>query len=93
MDDIERQRIEKLERIRALGIEPHGKRYTEARPLIELAEKYAELEGQQVSAAGRISAMRSFGKAVFMDVRDRTGKAQLYLKKGMISDADFQLLE
>ena len=92
-DSYEQQRMEKLEKIRAMGIAPHGRRFDGATPLAEFAARFAELENQKVTGAGRISALRSFGKAVFLDIRDRTGKVQVYLKQGMVSDRDFELFK
>ncbi|MBM3246514.1 MAG: lysine--tRNA ligase [Candidatus Omnitrophica bacterium] len=50
-------------------------------------------EGKKVSLCGRIMAKRSHGKATFMDIRDSTGKIQLYLKEDFIGKENFSLLE
>jgi lysyl-tRNA synthetase class 2 len=40
--------------------------------------------------AGRVMVLRSFGKAAFLDLEDRTGRIQVYVKKGMIPDEEFK---
>ena len=66
MSDERDERIKKLEAIRALGVDPFGKRFDGAQPAGKTAERFAELENQAVTVAGRITAHRSFGKAAFV---------------------------
>jgi lysyl-tRNA synthetase class 2 len=50
------------------------------------------LEGQTqtVSLAGRIVALRNFGKASFIHIQDRTGRIQSYIRKDKVSEAKFE---
>jgi lysyl-tRNA synthetase class 2 len=50
-------------------------------------------EGKRISIAGRIIARRSHGKVVFLDLRDSTGKIQLYLKLDFVGEEKFKSLE
>jgi lysyl-tRNA synthetase class 2 len=50
-------------------------------------------EARKVSISGRIIARRSHGKVVFMDLRDSTGKIQLYIKLDFVGDEKFNSLE
>ncbi len=50
-------------------------------------------EGKKISIAGRIIAKRSHGKVVFLDLRDSTGKIQLYLKLDFVGEEKFNTLE
>ena len=47
----------------------------------EIIEKFEEMEGMQVSIAGRLMSKRVMGKASFFDLRDREGKIQLYVTR------------
>ena len=47
----------------------------------EIIEKFDEMEGMQVSIAGRLMSKRVMGKASFFDLRDREGKIQLYVTR------------
>ncbi|MFC1932161.1 lysine--tRNA ligase [Chloroflexota bacterium] len=82
LEHIAQQRLEKLERIRARGINPYPHRYhrshTTQQAIALLERKEAGLtQEDKVSVAGRIMANRSMGKSTFMDIRDGSGKIQL----------------
>ena len=47
----------------------------------EIIENFEEMEGKQVSIAGRLMSERVMGKASFFDLRDRNGKIQLYVTR------------
>ncbi len=89
-EDIREQRIEKLESLRREGIDVYGRRF-------EKADISGIKEGDvSVRAAGRIMAIRAHGKSVFMDIRDFTGKLQVYFKKDTLSEKEkllFDLLD
>jgi len=82
LDRITQQRRDKLDRIRARGIEPYPNRYhrshttEEAIALLKRNED-GLTEEKEVSVAGRIMAMRRMGKSAFVDIRDGSGKIQL----------------
>ncbi|MDP7280960.1 MAG: amino acid--tRNA ligase-related protein, partial [Candidatus Poribacteria bacterium] len=82
-DDLIKQRLEKLERIRAHGIEPFPHNYErtqstqQAITLLESQEEAGQTEPPVVSVAGRITAKRDMGKSAFLDLRDGSGKIQL----------------
>ncbi len=46
----------------------------------EIVENFEEMEGKDVCIAGRIMSWREMGKASFMDLHDRTGRMQVYLR-------------
>jgi lysyl-tRNA synthetase class 2 len=79
---ITEQRIEKLARLRARGINPYPNCYhrshttAQAVALLDKIESGSS-EEQQVSVAGRITAKRPMGKSAFLDLRDGSGKIQL----------------
>jgi len=82
LDRIVRQRLEKLEGIRARGINPYPHRYkrthTTEQAVTLLRQKENDLaQVEEVSVAGRIIARRLMGKSAFVDIRDGSGKVQL----------------
>ena len=82
LDRITQQRLEKLERIRARGINPYPHRYyrshTTEQAVALLKQKEEGLtQAEEVSVAGRIMAIRRMGKSAFLDIRDGSGKIQL----------------
>ena len=82
LERIGQQRLQKLDRIRASGINPYPHRYKrthttqEAVALLKQNEEGLTKE-EAVSVAGRIMAIRRMGKSAFADIRDGSGKIQL----------------
>ena len=70
-------RRKKLEALRAKGIEPFGAGFEPSGSLTEVREQFKE--GEALRAAGRITAHRDMGKSHFLDLRDATGRIQIYL--------------
>ena len=91
INEIIEQRKAKLKSLKDKGIEPFDA------PMGSRVEIGAALkdfqEGRKVVLAGRIMAKRSHGKAAFLDLKDYTGKIQLYLKADIIGQDKFDLLE
>ena len=71
------QRREKLEALRAQGANPFGRAFATSGTIAEVREKFAE--GATLRAAGRITAHRDMGKSHFVDLRDSTGRIQVYI--------------
>jgi len=84
-------RLEKLNELRRLGIEPYGCRFPGRSPLGELRKDFDRLKGQTVRAAGRITNRRAMGKATFMDLKDRTGSIQLFLQLDRVGEEAFRV--
>ncbi|PYI62424.1 MAG: lysine--tRNA ligase, partial [Verrucomicrobia bacterium] len=70
-------RRKKLEALRAKGIDPFGSRFEASGSIAEVRGQFKE--GEAVRAAGRITAHRDMGKSHFLDVRDATGRIQIYI--------------
>jgi lysyl-tRNA synthetase class 2 len=94
LERIAQNRREKLERIRARGIEPYPHRYRrshttqQAVALLKQQEgSPGEAEAQVVDVAGRVTAHRSMGKISFLDIRDGSGKIQLSFHSNLIAEA------
>lgn len=83
----ERQRQEKLSRIRELGIEPYGNRYEAAEPAEDIKRRFIDDdETQRARCAGRIVLLRDIGKLIFITLRDRSGIIQIGLSKKLLSE-------
>lgn len=85
LTELERQRVQKLERLRARGIEPYPRRVkrthaiAEAIAAFEAVEEAGE-EGPRVAVAGRLRSMRVMGKVTFAHIEDGSGSVQLFLR-------------
>jgi lysyl-tRNA synthetase, class II len=88
-DDIRATRLEKVEQLKALGLNPYAYQWESTHCAAALQEKYADLaDGEEVNievaVAGRIKIRRVFGKLAFFNLQDETGMIQLYLDKKRI---------
>ncbi|HWY51108.1 MAG TPA: lysine--tRNA ligase [Chthoniobacterales bacterium] len=70
------QRREKLEALRARGVEPFGRAFETSGSIAEVRQKFKE--GESLRAGGRITAHRDMGKSHFVDLRDASGRIQAY---------------
>ena len=70
-------RRQKLEALRATGIDPFGQAYETTGAPGQIRAAFAE--GQKVRTAGRITAHRNMGKSHFIDLSDSSGRMQVYL--------------
>src|SRR5437868_1730088 len=88
------QRREKLKALRARGVEPFGRAFETSGAIAEVRAKFKE--GESLRAAGRITAHRDMGKSHFVDLRDATGRIQVYFHEkeiGAEAMEIFQLLD
>ncbi len=92
LEYINKQRLEKLERIRARGVDPYPRRYhrshttQQAIALLDKREESGKSDTPVVNVAGRITASRSMGKISFVDIRDGSGKLQLYFSRERLGE-------
>jgi lysyl-tRNA synthetase class 2 len=91
-NDLVRQRREKLETLRARGIEAFGARYPVTHWARALADRLHGASDDEltafgpVSLAGRLVALRHHGKTCFAHLMDQTGRVQLYARADALGD-------
>ncbi len=88
-------RREKLEKIRALGVDPYGARFDVTHHAADVraeSEKLTET-GASVRMAGRIMIRRGQGKAAFCVLRDQSGDMQLYFRRDELSETEWALFK
>jgi lysyl-tRNA synthetase class 2 len=95
-NDLLKVRLEKIAALKAAGVDlyPNNIRpqNTTAEILTEFGNSEAEaLSGltQQFSIAGRLMAVRNFGKAAFVKIQDRKGQIQSYIAKDILKENAF----
>src|SRR5438128_7761109 len=94
MDDTNaliKQRKEKLEALRAKGIDPFKNKFAPTEKCAEARANYAE--GREVALAGRITAHRDMGKSQFIDIKDQSGRIQVYAQKQALGDEQFEIFK
>src|ERR1700733_5299070 len=78
------QRKAKLAALRAKGIDPFKNKFTPTESCKQARDNY--IEGREVALAGRITAHREMGKSMFVDIRDQSGRIQIYAQKNALEE-------
>jgi lysyl-tRNA synthetase class 2 len=94
------QRKANLEELKALGVDPYPRRFDPQASISEIVREHGnrekdELEAAQTSTrtAGRILALRTFGKANFLVISDGLARVQVYLRQDSLPDLDFKIFK
>ncbi|HEU5437776.1 MAG TPA: lysine--tRNA ligase [Ktedonobacterales bacterium] len=90
MSDEREARIEKLAELREAGIEPYPTISQRDHTAAEALAHFDELQGQTITLAGRLMALREMGKAAFAHIEDGSGRIQIYLKRDDVGDEAFR---
>ena len=85
------QRKAKLAALRSRGIDPFKNKFAPRETCAEARARYAE--GREVALAGRITAHRDMGKSQFIDIKDQSGRLQIYAQKQALGDEQFEIFK
>lgn len=88
-------RREKLDKIRALGVEPYGQKFEWDHHAADIRKEAEQLEKDKthVRIAGRIMIRRGQGKTAFCVLRDQTGDIQVYFKRDELPENEWALFK
>lgn len=85
-------RREKLSKLQEMDRNPFkAEKYNLTHHSVEIKDNFEELEGKEVSIAGRLMSKRVQGKASFVDIQDQDGRIQCYVRKDRIGEEDYDL--
>jgi len=94
------QRQRKAEALRALGVNPFGNGREQKHLARDVLARYGEAAAEEIakdpghwSVAGRVLAVRSFGKAAFLRIRDRSGEIQVWVKRDRVGERGFEIFK
>ena len=87
LNDLVKARLEKRAKLLELGIDPYGNRF-------EVSETIAAVRNdptaeRDVRIAGRLMSHRDMGKSLFADIKDSSGRIQIYVQKKVLADEQF----
>jgi len=95
-----RQRRANFEELQKLGVTPYPHAFTRTHTVAELVAAHGDKTGEALDAekvatttAGRVLAIRSFGKANFLVISDGAARIQVYLRKDALSERDFAIFK
>ena len=88
-------RREKLDKIRALGVEPYGQKFNWDHHAADIRANAEQLEKEEthVRIAGRMMIRRGQGKTAFCVIRDQSGDIQVYFKRDELSENEWALFK
>ncbi|HJY63564.1 MAG TPA: lysine--tRNA ligase [Ignavibacteria bacterium] len=102
INDLIKRRLEELEEIKKLGVNPYPYRFDVTSNSLEILSEYkdplteAETEEQKkniISIAGRIMAIRRMGKASFCHIKDETGRIQAYIRQNDVGEVLYKVFK
>jgi lysyl-tRNA synthetase class 2 len=84
-------RRDKLQKLKEQGKDPFQiEKYEVNAFSMDIKENFEEMEGKTVSIAGRIMAKRTMGKATFIDIQDKQGRIQCYVRQDAIGQEEYE---
>ena len=89
LEQLREIRIDKLKKLRELGIDPYPSKSTIKR--ISCKKSRERKIGENVEIAGRITGLRDFGKLCFLDITDESGSIQISVKSENLKKSDVEV--
>ncbi len=92
LNELIKIRIDKLKYLKSIGKDPfevekvHVTCYSE-----QIRKEFEQLEGEEVTIAGRLMTKRGHGKASFINVQDKEGQIQVYIRQDRIGKGNYEL--
>lgn len=99
LNDLERIRVEKMMKMREMGIEPYPTRahpthtIADAIKLFETAEAAGDSTTSELTLAGRLRAIRLMGKIAFSSVEDSTGRVQFFMRENELGSESLTMFK
>lgn len=100
MNDQLKARRDKMNELSELGIDPFGSRFEVQNTAAEIHEKYNDSEKEDLDEkalttviAGRMMTKRGKGKVGFADIKDRTGRIQIYVRKDVVGEDNYLIFK
>lgn len=88
-------RLDKMHKIEEHGWKPFGHRFEWTHRSADIAADFEELSANEtpVRLAGRVMAIRGHGKTCFMDMQDKSGRIQVYVRKDALGEENYALIK
>ncbi len=100
LETLRAHRRGKLDELRRRGLDPYPPRFPVDGTVSEIVARFSALDAAALEAhpvrvrvGGRVTAIRTHGKAAFIDLSDGDGRIQVHIKRDVVGDEGFSLLE
>lgn len=90
LEQLRQIRIEKLKKLRQLGVDPYPANTSRTNLANEITNGFPKFENKEVTVAGRLTSKRKHGALAFADIKDESGVIQLYLKRDNLDGFDLK---
>jgi lysyl-tRNA synthetase class 2 len=94
------ERKKKMDALKEMGVPLYPAGYRCDLTISEVIQRFGQMDheslektGGSFSMAGRIMALRDFGKACFVHIKDRTGRIQAYIRKDRVGEEHFRVFK
>ncbi|MDZ7290484.1 MAG: lysine--tRNA ligase [candidate division KSB1 bacterium] len=91
LNSVMRARREKLEKIKALGVNPYPHDFKRKHLAADIKNRFDEFFEKEVTIAGRLVSLRPHGKATFAHLEDSSGRIQIYVKLDAVGEKGYEL--
>ncbi|MDF2656269.1 MAG: lysS [Bacillota bacterium] len=92
LNELRQIRREKLKKLQEMGRNPFlVETWDVTNHSMDIKDNFERMEGQGVSCAGRIMAKRQMGKASFIDIQDKQGRIQCYVRQDAITPEEYEI--
>jgi len=88
LKDFRNERIRKLDELKKIGINPYPSDSYRTHTTHDVKDRFSDLEGRNVTVAGRIMNIRKFGKIAFIVIRDYNGHLQLFIQDSILDGVE-----
>ncbi len=90
-NELRQIRLNKLEALQQAGKDPFTiTKAVQTHHTDEIPDNFEELEEKDVTLCGRIMSRRDMGKANFIDISDRKGRMQVYVRMNDVGEEEFK---
>jgi lysyl-tRNA synthetase class 2 len=95
-----REKKKKAQDLRARGVNPYPSGFRRDITVGEVLNRFGNMDGTELeevteafTLAGRVMSIRDFGKAVFIHIKDGTGRLQAYIRRDKLGEEDFEIFK
>ncbi len=86
-----KERLEKIAKLKQMGVALYGERFPVSHQIEQLVSSFQE--AKEVALAGRLMAKRTHGKSAFADLKDESGKIQIYVKQDEVGEEAYRIFD
>ncbi|MCS7174685.1 lysine--tRNA ligase [Pseudothermotoga sp.] len=97
--EIRNQKLQKVNELRKIGINPYPYRFDKACSSAQIRERFSHLnpsealENEKISTAGRVMTIRLHGKSCFFTLKDFDGKIQAYIRQDSVGESAYEFFK